>query len=464
MQPLILDAAQAQEGQDVAALQPPPQQQQQQQQQAAAACQNAHVEVLAAVAADSTAANNSASGSAAGDVLDGDCPTTDAIAAAHTQPAAQHQSLAEHGIPGGATPPSQPRLSYWQQRRAERRARDSSGSPAASTVASALWQYRNRQLDALAAAVAPSCRQLSQALAAPGTAAADAGSPPGSSRHEAAVPVMQQAAERRPQQQQEPCTARSAADSGVIGPQERQAVLQELLAERRSRRRLSQPADCLGAGPSALDGSVGGVPQRQSGHTARASPAAPVAAASSAGSDEDGAAQPASKAPRPAGSPAALTSMLSPLPTTDPIAAVDDAAAHAPAFSDSHGSAAPAAEQPLQEWSNLEARTPRSSTLQSDATGDQLLLWHLMCFACNIGKGGERGSRCRLVHLCIRHWNCTSCGGQRQILRFISFYSAVSSDWAADEARLAALALALGQRRPGDAPGAFEIDTRLLYR
>ena len=38
------------------------------------------------------------------------------------------------------------------------------------------------------------------------------------------------------------------------------------------------------------------------------------------------------------------------------------------------------------------------------------------------------------------------------------------SGWAADEARLAALALALGRRRPGDAPGAFEIDTRLLYR
>lgn len=49
-------------------------------------------------------------------------------------------------------------------------------------------------------------------------------------------------------------------------------------------------------------------------------------------------------------------------------------------------------------------------------------------------------------------------------MHFRSSGAAVLSGWAADEARLAALALALGQRRPGDAPGAFEIDTRLLYR
>ncbi len=40
----------------------------------------------------------------------------------------------------------------------------------------------------------------------------------------------------------------------------------------------------------------------------------------------------------------------------------------------------------------------------------------------------------------------------------------LSAGWQADEARLAALAAALGQRRPGDPPGAFEIETALLYR
>lgn len=44
------------------------------------------------------------------------------------------------------------------------------------------------------------------------------------------------------------------------------------------------------------------------------------------------------------------------------------------------------------------------------------------------------------------------------------FLAANLSGWAADEARLVALAAALGQRQPGDAPGAFEIDTSLLYR
>ena len=68
------------------------------------------------------------------------------------------------------------------------------------------------------------------------------------------------------------------------------------------------------------------------------------------------------------------------------------------------------------------------------------------------------------IAICMQHQNELAAGRQCHPMLLKLSDTAVPSGWAADEARLAALALALGQGRPGDAPGAFEIDTRLLYR
>ena len=360
---------QAEQLQDFAAGQPPSPQQQQQQ-HAGAACQDACAEAAASVAAGGSAASNSASGSAADGGLGGECMTMGAAAAAVARPAAQQQPLAERGSPGDITSPAQPRLSYWQQRRAERRGRDSSTSPAASTVASAIWQYRNLQPETSTVATVPDCHKPSRTLAAGSSAVADACSCPAAGRLGAVASVLQQAAEEQHWQRQELCSTSLALQSAVIGPQQRQAVLQELLAERRSRRRLPQQSERPDAEPSAVDGHMGGIPQQESGGAARASPAAAGAAHISASSAKDSAAQLASMASRPAGNAAAVALP----PAADPAAGVHDTAADAPRIvvTDSRDSAAPTPEQLLRESGDLEAHTPRAVTLGSDAAGDIL--------------------------------------------------------------------------------------------
>lgn len=200
-------------------------------------------------------------------------------AAAAAQPPAAAQATASNT--GGS--PAQ-KLSYWQQRRAERRHRDSN-SPAASGIAARFRQSPIPGADAKvhAAAVPLVAATASPAeQAQPPAAAADHGGSGSSAGGTSALPAS--AAEATP-----------AAADAVPSPQERQHILRQLLAERRARRQQrAHPAGGSDVGESSTASSNAASPRGP--HTSgvsslAASPAHAMAAGSSPSAEPAAAAE-----------------------------------------------------------------------------------------------------------------------------------------------------------------------------